>query len=118
MKHILILGVILLASASNAQAIECSAELPAVRKGHWSYRIIDGRTCWYQGPRMIPKSSLRWTTESISNARAKMPNTNSDDFADPQDGFCCWPSLTNNDRSESRFNSGDSFEARWRALVQ
>ena len=118
MKHILIFGVILFASASNAQTIECSAELPAVRKGHWSYRIIDGRTCWYQGPRMIPKSSLRWTTGSNSNAQAKMPNADGDDFADPQDGSCCWPALSRNDSSESRFSTGDSFEARWRALWQ
>ena len=114
MKHILAFGVLLFAAVSNAEAIDCSAELPAVRKGHWSYRVIDGRRCWYQGPRMIPKTSLRWAPGSFSNVPAKVPKL--DDDADPQDGYCCWPALGNNDSPESRLSSRDSFESRWRAL--
>jgi hypothetical protein len=29
----------------------------------WSYRTVDGKKCWYQGPRMMPKSNLKWVIE-------------------------------------------------------
>ena len=32
-----------------AQAKQCSSERPANARSHWSYRIIDGRKCWYEG---------------------------------------------------------------------
>ena len=115
MKRILIMGAILFASASNAQAIECSANLPAARSGYWSYRIVDGRTCWYEGRKMISKSLLQWSNRSnndarakISDARAKMPATDRADFTDPEDGSCCWPPLSNS----------DNFDSRWRALLK
>jgi hypothetical protein len=46
--------------SSSAYAIDCQANLPQKRIGHWSYRIIDGRKCWYAGKAMISKSMLRW----------------------------------------------------------
>jgi hypothetical protein len=27
---------------------------------YWSWRIIDGKRCWYQGHHVIPKSNLHW----------------------------------------------------------
>lgn len=108
MKLFLILGVILLASASNAQAIDCSTSLPAARSGYWSYRIIDGRKCWFEGRSTIPKSSLRWAKRSFSDAHAKMPAANRPEFTDPEDGSCCWPPLSNS----------DNFDSRWRALFR
>ena len=121
MKRFLIIGAILLGSASNAQAIECSADLPAGRSGYWSYRIVDGRKCWYEGRKMISKSLLHWSKQSsnnaqakiskarkISNAHAKMPATHGPDFTDPEDGSCCWPPLDNS----------NNFEARWGALLK
>ena len=127
MKRFLIMGAILFASASHAQAIECSADLPTARSGYWSYRIVDGRKCWYEGRRMISKSLLHWSKPSskvapakdtrpkianaqakITNAQAKMPAADRADFTDPEDGSCCWPPLSNN----------DNFESRWRALLK
>lgn len=75
MKRLLILCATVLASAlpasvSLAQTIECASEVPAGRSGHWYYRIIDGRKCWYQGKAMMPKSSLHWPKESVSEAEA------------------------------------------------
>lgn len=32
----------------------------AKRPLDWSYRTIDGKKCWYQGPRMMPKDKLFW----------------------------------------------------------
>ena len=109
MLRILILGVALFASASSAQAIECSADLPAVRNGHWTYRIVDGRKCWYAGRTVLPRSSLRWANRPLIDAQAKMPPTiDQADFIDPEDGSCCWPLV----------NTSVSFESRWRALLE
>jgi hypothetical protein len=33
---------------------------PASRHGHWSYRLIDGRKCWYEGKNMLSESLLEW----------------------------------------------------------
>jgi len=48
----------LLAADLPVPIVECHAE-----KGYgsgWSWREIDGRRCWYIGPRDKPKSELRW----------------------------------------------------------
>src|SRR5436190_11818700 len=41
-------------------AQQCSAAEPSNPQKHWSYRLIDGRKCWYQGENNFPKSLLRW----------------------------------------------------------
>jgi hypothetical protein len=33
---------------------------------HWSYRIIDGRKCWYAGRPMLSRSQLEWPTQSAA----------------------------------------------------
>jgi hypothetical protein len=55
-------GIIMIAVflTSNAHAIDCRADLPSKRGEYWSYRIIDGRKCWYAGRPMMSKSLLRW----------------------------------------------------------
>jgi len=50
---------------SIAQAKQqCSAALPSDPHGQWwSYRIIDGRKCWYEGKPGLSKSLLEWPRE-------------------------------------------------------
>src|SRR6266853_2273464 len=118
--RLLPLGMFLLTGMQPAQAIECSAAIPSHPQGHWSYRLIDGRKCWYQGQNNLSKSLLQWPGETsapstpdnalalagkISPAAkentetiAEKPNQRSDADA------CCRPELKNL----------DSFEARWR----
>lgn len=73
MKRLLCLSAALLACATlvpspaGAQSIACAAQVPSASKGHWYYRLIDGRKCWYEGKSLIPKSMLYWPT---SNATA------------------------------------------------
>jgi hypothetical protein len=43
-----------------AQAKQCSSERPANARSHWSYRLVDGRKCWYEGKPMLAKSILHW----------------------------------------------------------
>jgi hypothetical protein len=45
----------------NAQAKQqCSAAMPSSSHGYWSWRLIDGRKCWYEGKPLLSKSSLTW----------------------------------------------------------
>ena len=115
-------GMVLLIGMQTAQARECSAALPSHPQGHWSYRLIDGRKCWYQGENNLSKSLLHWPDETSAlsapdnalalagkvsspvkeNKRtvAEKPTYRSDPDA------CCRPEI----------EDLDSFEARWRGL--
>ena len=57
-----VLTVPLFFSAMPAQAKQCSAERPSNARTYWSYRLIDGRKCWYEGKPMLSKSLLQWPT--------------------------------------------------------
>ena len=89
-----------LSSAAIAEARQCSSERPADARSHWSYRIIDGRKCWYEGKPMLSKSRLHWTRPQTAQADAeRTPPATSQTFLDAQ---------------ASVPEHSDSFEARWR----
>jgi hypothetical protein len=50
----------------DAQAKQqCSAAIPSSNKhGYWSYRLIDGRKCWYEGKPGLSKDLLEWPREA------------------------------------------------------
>ena len=121
----LVACAMLFSSAANAQSIECAAEVPKPPKGHWYYRLIDGRKCWYQGKPMMPKSSLHWPKQKpVVEAEAPTPTpppapeirastdgrrSVSDVSSAPQPDPNIWPAppLSLDDTS---------FESRWQAL--
>jgi hypothetical protein len=122
MQRLLILGATVLACASfsasisHAETIACASEVPAARSGHWYYRIIDGRKCWYQGKAMIPKSSLYWPNSSVAEAEASnseerpaQPTTDGRNSAasPPPAEPVAWPTPAVNEIS---------FESRWLGL--
>ncbi|KRR20800.1 hypothetical protein CQ14_26235 [Bradyrhizobium lablabi] len=40
---------------------QCSAAMPSSQNGKWwSYRLIDGRKCWYEGKPGLSKALLAW----------------------------------------------------------
>jgi hypothetical protein len=93
----------------TAQAKQCSVALPSNPQGHWSYRIIDGRRCWYEGNNMLSKSLLQRPAEASAQpdsgaGPASFLTEKPDNPVDPD--VCCWPPL----------NNADNFETRWRAL--
>jgi hypothetical protein len=45
-------------------ALECQPEAPVGRTGHWSWRSIDGKRCWYPGRPGMAKTNLRWAQSS------------------------------------------------------
>lgn len=122
MKRLLIVCATFFATAAflppkaGAQSIECAAEVPATPKGHWYYRLIDGRKCWYEGKPMMPKSSLHWPKEPpVVEAETETPaadvrpttdgrNVSAPSGPDPN----IWPAPSTDDET--------SFESRWQAL--
>ena len=55
------IAVSFFASMPGAQAATaCQAEIVKGRTAHWTYRLIDGRKCWYEGKTQLPKSDLYW----------------------------------------------------------
>ena len=55
---------------ANAKATECSVARPSSAQGYWSWRLIDGRKCWYVGKTMISKSLLQWPAKVSVQAKA------------------------------------------------
>ncbi|WP_291866491.1 hypothetical protein [Bradyrhizobium sp.] len=91
-------------STMPAQAKQCSAERPPNARSHWSYRLIDGRKCWYEGKPMLSKSLLQWPVAQASRTGPdRKPNILPANYRDPLDA------------QASISDDSDGFEARWRS---
>lgn len=97
---------------ANAKAVECSVARPSNAQGYWSWRLIDGRKCWYPGKTMISKSLLQWPAKVSVQAKADpkpvpvtvVPVTVvTGKLSDPLDA------------QARMLDYANSFEARWRA---
>ena len=94
----------------NAQAKQhCSAAAPSnPDERWWSYRLIDGRKCWYEGKPMLSKSLLEWPkrafAQSVSN-REQVQRVVTEKLGNPLDA------------QARALTVPDSFEARWRERV-
>ena len=111
-KHIL-LTVFIAAFASfasigmlSAQVRQCSAARPTSQHGYWSYRLIDGRKCWYEGKTMLSKSLLVWPTKAPAKAGLEKEPARElrDKSGEPLDANAWAP------------DDLDTFEMRWRAI--
>ena len=92
---------------ANAKALECSVARPSSTQGYWSWRLIDGRKCWYAGKTVISKSLLKWPAAVPAQAKAAAAPPVSvamEKRSDPMD-------------AQARMLDSDSFESRWRARV-
>jgi hypothetical protein len=94
----------------HAQAKQqCSDAMPSNPHGHWwSYRLIDGRKCWYEGKPMLSKSSLEWPKEASAQpvSNEEVISVATEKAGNPLD-------------SQARaLQDSDTFEARWRERVK
>jgi hypothetical protein len=109
--RLLLFGVVLLIGVQTAQAKQqCSAALPADPQGHWSYRFIDGRKCWYPGENNLSKSLLEWPSalSPFSDTQARF-----DEEMPPVKQTIS----TSSEKPQNQSGPDpDSFEARWRGL--
>jgi hypothetical protein len=91
---------------AKAPIRECSAS-PGKTQGHWSWRLIDGRKCWYAGKTMISKSLLQWPAKASVQAKA-----------DPSPAPVTVAAEKRSDPLDAQaqlLEYANSFEARWRA---
>jgi len=96
----------MLTAQAKAQMKQCIAS-PSKTQGHWSWRLIDGRKCWYAGKTVISKSLLRWPAAVPAQAAVKVAppvSAVTEKRSDPMN-------------AQARMLDDDSFEARWRARV-
>lgn len=118
---------------AKAMIRECSAS-PGKTQGHWSWRLIDGRKCWYAGKAVIAKASLRWPaaapTKTVQTkgleakpADVKGGNLTSADIKAAQARPAPAAAGANAEKrgspmdAQARMLDDDSFESRWRARV-
>ena len=95
----------------EAQVRQCSVERPASQHGHWwSYRLIDGRKCWYEGKTMLSKSLLQWPARAPPRAQARA-GVDEEPAREPRDKP--GPPL---DANAWAPDNADTFETRWRAI--
>jgi hypothetical protein len=85
---------------------QCSESIALNQRGYWSWRMIDGRKCWYEGKPMLSKSSLEWPAQATNH-----PPNSDGEFAsaltkrsDPLD-------------AQAEATDADTFEALWRTRV-
>ena len=64
------IAVLLSTGGANAKGVECSVARPSHTHVYWSWRLIDGRKCWYAGKTMISKSLLKWPAKAPVLAKA------------------------------------------------
>jgi len=103
-----------LSSVPVAQAKQsCSAAMPSNPQGHWwSYRLIDGRKCWYEGKPGLSKGLLEWTKEASARPAPDEEITNAarpEKLRTPLDSQA-WAPIS---RARAPTDSGN-FETRWR----
>jgi len=92
----------------NAQAKQqCSAAMPSNPRGQWwSYRLIDGRKCWYEGKPLLSKSLLEWPKEASAQPDSSSEVTSATEKPGTPLDSQAWAT-----------KDSDTFEARWRARV-
>jgi hypothetical protein len=88
-----------------AEAKQCSDTLPSQPHGHWSYRLIDGRKCWYEGENNFPKSLLQWPEQAAALAAFGQ--------AEPSPKEQPLAPVRQTERQPNSLPDLESFEARW-----
>jgi len=107
-------GIVLLLGMETAQAIQCSAAIPPNPQGHWSYRLIDGRKCWYQGENNLSKSLLQWPEQTSALSPSSQTESLPDEELMPSEKETVSASSGKPDNQSEP--DSDSFDARWRGL--
>jgi hypothetical protein len=104
-------GIVLLIGMQAADAKQCNEAIASNPQGHWSYRLIDGRKCWYEGENNFPKSLLQWPEQTSSLSAFDKAEPNPEERLLPAVTQTVSPPAETNTQSDP-----ESFEARWRAL--
>ncbi len=107
----LLISVACLAALANigsaaAQAKQACSVAAAPNHGYWSWRMIDGRKCWYEGKPMLSKSMLEWTTPAETPPERDVARGPEGKAGDPLDAQAYVP------------DDSATFEALWRDRIE
>jgi len=105
------LALVVITGTQTAEAKECIEALPSSPQGHWSYRLIDGRKCWYQGENNFPKSLLQWPEQASALSAFGKAEPNADEAL-----LQLRTQPTSGNGNNKPDGDSESFEARWRGL--
>jgi hypothetical protein len=100
-------GVVALAitAAPTAQAKQ-SCSVAAGAQGYWSWRVIDGRKCWYEGKPMLSKSLLEWPARAAVQPNSTAEAASALRKSNPLDAEAYAP------------DDSTTFEALWRDRIE
>jgi hypothetical protein len=101
---------------------KCSATMSSNPHAYWSWRLIDGRKCWYEGKPMLSKALLEWPARAAAQPNSDRELSNrklsngelshreltgvlTEKPGDPLDSQAFAP------------DDSDTFETRWRAIL-
>jgi hypothetical protein len=119
LARLLPFAFVIIVGMPTAEARECSVALPSSPQGHWSYRLIDGRKCWYQGENNFPKSLLQWREQASALSAFGKAGPTADE------GPLSSTKQTTSEKANGKpdadgccktLKDSESFEARWRSL--
>lgn len=100
------IAALAIAGVTSAQAKQvCS--VAAGSQGYWSWRMIDGKKCWYAGKPMLSKSMLEWPAEASAQ-----PVSEADATAAPV--------MRRSDPMDAQASIGENsptFEQLWRSRI-
>ena len=103
---VLVASIAALFVAGPAEAKQpCS--VAAGSQGYWSWRMIDGRKCWYEGKPMLSKAMLEWPAELPAKPSALADATGA-------------PVMRRSDPMDAQASIGESsptFEQLWRSRI-
>jgi hypothetical protein len=82
--------------------------MPSNPHGYWSWRLIDGRKCWYEGKPMLSKSALEWPALASAqpDSNAEIGSALTEESSNPLDSQAMVPSDL------------ITFDVLWRARVE
>ena len=110
-----LIATLLPISAPAALAKECNAGRPSTAHGHWSWRLIDGRKCWYAGKTVISKSVLKWPAAVRAQAKAHVAPVRVAPVSVAPVSVAMEKSGEPMDAQARMLDDDNSFESRWRA---
>ena len=99
------IAALFIVGAAEAK-LQCSVS--AGSRGYWSWRMIDGKKCWYEGKPMLSKAMLEWPAETA----APLPDTKKDTVSAAPE--------SHGDPMDAQAYAPDSatFEALWRDRIE
>ena len=116
------IAVLMPTGGANAKAVECNVARPSNADAHWSWRLIDGRKCWYVGKTMISKSLLQWPAKASVQAKADQAKTDTAQVRVTVVPVTVVPATVATEKRSDPLDAqarlldyANSFEVRWRA---